>query len=123
MIEIISLILNAVLGSSFILFYSSEKKRRRAEAKGSERSSDSIAIQNAVESAVEWKEIAESREVKLVKKDEQLDRLWAEKIDDRHTIHTLETEVNIIKIELANANFTKCEKRRCESRTPPNEFF
>lgn len=123
MIEIISLILNAVLGSSFILFYTQEKRKRRAESLHAEQTAESVAVKNANESAVEWRVIAENREEKLIKKDAVIDRLYAEKEQERGVIHSMSREISGYQIEIANLTFKLCNKRGCADRNPPNELF
>lgn len=122
--EIIITILNLLFTSGLgaFLFYSSSKRKHAAEAGTAEQSTESVAIANMRESAVEWKEIAESREEKLNKKDVLIDKLYAEKSEDRNVVHRLTSEVNKLMLENQSLTFRLCNKRRCTEREPKSEY-
>lgn len=123
--EIISLVINFVLGSGLVgvlIFYRSKKRTANAEATSSEYTAEGAALRNMHESLVEWKTIAETREEEKVGLNNLVNRLWAEKNEDRKENHRLTAENAKLKLDLQAAEFKMCGRRGCADREPQTGY-
>lgn len=104
-----------LLGGGVWLYRRENKRIKRAEASKAEADLHSMA-------AHEWKDLAEAREVKLQKKEEQITGLfdqigkWRDKCDEKDTrIHELELKLMSYEMRL-------CNRRGCADREPQTGF-
>ncbi len=117
--NIVSLVIG--LGSG-VLFYRSRSRKESAEATTSEHSAESVAIENMRESAVEWRDIAESREKKINEKEKKIDALYREKRGYRDEIYSLQQKVNNLELEKQALQFRSCSIRGCATRKPQTGY-
>lgn len=125
MTEILSIVFNFILASGLIgtfIFYRSKKRQADAEADESEANVESKSIQNAQQSAVEWKEIALDYKSDNKTQSELIDRLYAEKGEDRKVIHTLTEEGHKKELLIMELTYKSCNKRACEGREPQTGY-
>lgn len=125
MTEILSIILNFLLASGLVttfVFYRTKQRQANAEADNSEADVESKSIQNAQQSAVEWKEIAEDYKEDKKAQSELIDRLYAEKGEDRKEMHRLVSEGHKKDILIMELTYKSCNKRKCEGREPQTGY-
>ena len=103
-----------------VLFYTSKRRKARAEARQQELSADEQRIGNMSHFADEWRELYEKAEQKLEAKDKKIDQLYHEKEEDRNTIRSLRENLHIKELENLQLLLFKCEIRGCKERKPPS---
>lgn len=100
---------------SYVLFYRANKRKSEATA--------TIAEAEAIKAfAAEWKEIADTRDVKLDQKDEKIDNLYVTINDWRDRFNAKSDECQTVKLENQSLKFRLCNKRACEGREPQTGF-
>lgn len=104
-----------LLGGGVWMYRRENRRIKQAEAAKAEADLNTLA-------AHEWKEIAEIREVKLQKKEEQITGLfdqigkWRDRCDDKDTrIHELELKLMSYEMRL-------CNRRSCAEREPQTGY-
>ncbi len=116
--EYLNLIFNFLLGGgvvSMLIFYRSKKRKENAQA--------SLAESEVIRSfAQEWREIAESRERKIIDKDAKIDALYATITEWRDRYNALNEMYNIMTLAKQSADYRVCNKRGCGEREPQTGF-
>ena len=104
-----------LLGGGVWMYRRENRRIKQAEAARAEADLNTLA-------AHEWKEIADHREQKLAKRDEQITTLydqlgrWRDRCDEKDTrIHELELKLMSLEIRL-------CNRRGCPDREPQSGF-
>lgn len=124
MMEQISELLSSVGGAvttillpiiGVFLFYDSKKRKAAAEARKAE-------AENITNYASEWKELYEKKEGKVAELDAKIDRLYAEKNDDRMHIRELSEKITALEIENLKLTVKRCDVKGCPNRQPPSDY-
>lgn len=100
---------------SYILFYRANKRKNQAAA--------TIAEAEAIKAfASEWKEIADTRDIKLDQKDAKIDSMYITLNEwrDRYNIEVEQKQT--IKLENQALRFRLCNKQGCSDRQPQTGF-
>lgn len=104
-----------LIGGGVWMYRKENRRIKQAEADKAEADLNTLA-------AHEWKEIADNREQKLAKRDEQISALfdqigrWRDRCDEKDTrIHELELKRMSYEIRL-------CNRRGCPDREPQSGF-
>lgn len=97
------------------LFYDSKKRKAAAEARKAE-------AENITNYASEWKELYEKKEGKVAELDAKIDRLYAEKNDDRMHIRELSEKITALEIENLKLTVKRCDVKGCPNRQPPSDY-
>ncbi len=124
MMEQISELLSSVGGAvttillpiiGVFLFYDSKKRKAAAEARKAE-------AENITNYASEWKELYEKKEGRVAELDAKIDRLYAEKNDDRMLIRELSEKITALEIENLKLTVKRCDVKGCPNRQPPSDY-
>ena len=124
MMEQISELLSSVGGAvttillpiiGVFLFYDSKKRKAAAEARKAE-------AENITNYASEWKELYEKKEGRVAELDAKIDRLYAEKNDDRMRIRELSEKITALEIENLKLTVKRCDVKGCPNRQPPSDY-
>lgn len=124
MMEQISELLSSVGGAvttillpiiGVFLFYDSKKRKAAAEARKAE-------AENITNYASEWKELYEKKEGRVAELDAKIDRLYAEKNDDRMHIRELSEKITALEIENLKLTVKRCDVKGCPNRQPPSDY-
>lgn len=97
------------------LFYDSKKRKAAAEARKAE-------AENITNYASEWKELYEKKEGRVAELDAKIDRLYAEKNDDRMLIRELSEKITALEIENLKLTVKRCDVKGCPNRQPPSDY-
>ena len=97
------------------LFYDSKKRKAAAEARKAE-------AENITNYASEWKELYEKKEGRVAELDAKIDRLYAEKNDDRMHIRELSEKITALEIENLKLTVKRCDVKGCPNRQPPSDY-
>ena len=97
------------------LFYDSKKRKAAAEARKAE-------AENITNYASEWKELYEKKEGRVAELDAKIDRLYAEKNDDRMRIRELSEKITALEIENLKLTVKRCDVKGCPNRQPPSDY-
>lgn len=97
------------------LFYDSKKRKAAAEARKAE-------AENITNYASEWKELYEKKEGRVAELDAKIDRLYAEKNDDRMLIRELSEKITALEIENLKLTVKRCDVKGCLNRQPPSDY-
>lgn len=106
-----------------ILFLREAKKRkayaeaRQAEADARKADADSISSY-----AAEWKKNYEEEKATVSRLDEKIDKLYAEKEEDRKHIRELMEKNTELALRCQMLEVIKCKKRGCADREPPSDY-
>lgn len=106
-----------------ILFLREAKKRkayaeaRQAEADARKADADSISSY-----AAEWKKNYEEEKATVSRLDEKIDKLYAEKEEDRKHIRELMEKNTELALKCQMLEVMKCKKRGCADREPPSDY-
>lgn len=106
-----------------ILFLREAKKRkayaeaRQAEADARKADADSISSY-----AAEWKKNYEEEKATVFRLDEKIDKLYAEKEEDRKHIRELMEKNTELALKCQMLEVMKCKKRGCAEREPPSDY-
>lgn len=106
-----------------ILFLREAKKRkayaeaRQAEADARKADADSISSY-----AAEWKKNYEEEKATVFRLDEKIDKLYAEKEEDRKHIRELMEKNTELALKCQMLEVMKCKKRGCADREPPSDY-
>lgn len=106
-----------------ILFLREAKKRkayaeaRQAEADARKADADSISSY-----AAEWKKNYEEEKATVSRLDEKIDKLYAEKEEDRKHIRELMEKNTELALQCQMLEVMKCKKRGCADREPPSDY-
>lgn len=106
-----------------ILFLREAKKRkayaeaRQAEADARKADADSISSY-----AAEWKKNYEEEKATVFRLDEKIDKLYAEKEEDRKHIRELMEKNTELALRCQMLEVMKCKKRGCGDREPPSDY-
>lgn len=106
-----------------ILFLREAKKRkayaeaRQAEADARKADADSISSY-----AAEWKKNYEEEKATVSRLDEKIDKLYAEKEEDRKHIRELMEKNTELALKCQMLEVIKCRKRGCADREPPSDY-
>lgn len=106
-----------------ILFLREAKKRkayaeaRQAEADARKADADSISSY-----AAEWKKNYEEEKATVFRLDEKIDKLYAEKEEDRKHIRELMEKNTELALRCQMLEVMKCKKRGCADREPPSDY-
>lgn len=106
-----------------ILFLREAKKRkayaeaRQAEADARKADADSISSY-----AAEWKKNYEEEKATVSRLDEKIDKLYAEKEEDRKHIRELMEKNTELALKCQMLEVMKCKKRSCADREPPSDY-
>lgn len=97
------------------LFYDSKKRKAAAEARKAE-------AENITNYASEWKGLYEKKEGRVAELDAKIDRLYAEKNDDRMLIRELYEKITALEIENLKLTVKRCDVKGCPNRQPPSDY-
>ena len=97
------------------LFYDSKKRKAAAEARKAE-------AEHITNYASEWKELYEKKEGRVAELDAKIDRLYAEKNDDRMHIRELSEKITALEIENLKLTVKRCDVKGCPNRQPPSDY-
>lgn len=106
-----------------ILFLREAKKRkayaeaRQAEADARKADADSISSY-----AAEWKKNYEEEKATVLRLDDKIDKLYAEKEEDRKHICELMEKNTELALRCQMLEVMKCKKRGCADREPPSDY-
>lgn len=106
-----------------ILFLREAKKRkayaeaRQAEADARKADADSISSY-----AAEWKKNYEEEKATVFRLDEKIDKLYAEKEEDRKHIREFMEKNTELALKCQMLEVMKCKKRGCADREPPSDY-
>lgn len=106
-----------------ILFLREAKKRkayaeaRQAEADARKADADSISSY-----AAEWKKNYEEEKATVLRLNEKIDKLYAEKEEDRKHIRELMEKNTDLALKYQMIEVMKCKKRGCDDREPPSDY-
>lgn len=106
-----------------ILFLREAKKRkayaeaRQAEADARKADADSISSY-----AAEWKKNYEEEKATVSRLDGKIDKLYAEKEEDRKHIRELMEKNTELALKCQMLEVMKCKKRGCADREPPSDY-
>ncbi|WP_289104253.1 hypothetical protein [uncultured Bacteroides sp.] len=106
-----------------ILFLREAKKRkayaeaRQAEADARKADADSISSY-----AAEWKKNYEEEKATVLRLDEKIDKLYAEKEEDRKHIRELMEKNTELALRCQMLEVIKCKIRGCANREPPSDY-
>ena len=106
-----------------ILFLREAKKRkayaeaRQAEADARKADADSISSY-----AAEWKKNYEEEKATVLRLDDKIDKLYAEKEEDRKHIRELMEKNTELALKCQMLEVMKCKKRSCADREPPSDY-
>ncbi len=123
--EIITLITTTLFGGGWLLQVikgKQERRKRDAEASVTSADAESKAVQIALDSAREWKDIAERRELKIVDRDAKISDLYLEKSEDRKLIFLLQEENSNLKVAKTELSVRLCSVKLCQSREPQTGY-
>lgn len=109
----VTTILLPIIGA--FLFYDSKKRKAAAEARKAE-------AENITNYASEWKELYEKKEGRVAELDAKIDRLYAEKNDDRMLIRELSEKITALEIENLKLTVKRCDVKGCPNRQPPSDY-
>lgn len=116
--EYINLIFNLIVSSgliSLLIFYRSKQRKEAAGA-------TIIEAESIKAFATEWKELADSRDIKLEQKDSKIDSMYIMINEWRDKYNSLSNECHTLKLENQSLKFRLCNKRGCEGREPQTGF-
>lgn len=106
-----------------ILFLREAKKRkayaeaRQAEADARKADADSISSY-----AAQWKMNYEEEKATVLRLDEKIDKLYAEKEEDRKHLRELMEKNTELALKCQMLEVMKCKKRGCADREPPSDY-
>ena len=106
-----------------ILFLREAKKRkayaeaRQAEADARKADADSISSY-----ADQWKMNYEEEKATVLRLDEKIDKLYAEKEEDRKHLRELMEKNTELALKCQMLEVMKCKKRGCADREPPSDY-
>lgn len=109
----VSSILLPLLG--VFMFY--EQKRRKEEAEARKAEADNIT-----QYAAEWKELYERQVETVDALNGKIDRLYAEKEEDRKRIRELQESNTAMALENQSLKIKECRRRGCTQREPPGDY-
>lgn len=104
-----------LLGGGVWMYRRENRRIKQAEAAKAEADLNTLA-------AHEWKEIAEIREVKLQKKEEQITGLFDTVGQWRDKYNELESKLHRLEVERIKEQIRICNKPKCADREPQSGF-
>ena len=123
--EIVTLITTVLFGGGWLMQVikgKQEQKKRDAEASVTSADAESKAVQIALDSAREWKSIAEERETKIDLRDSKIDELYNDRRKDRELIFSLQEENANLKVCKTEMKMRLCSRKLCAQREPQTGY-
>lgn len=106
-----------------ILFLREAKKRKAyAEARQAEADARKADAESISSYAAEWKKNYEEEKATVFRLDEKIDKLYAEKEEDRKHIRELMEKNTELALKCQMLEVMKCKKRGCADREPPSDY-
>lgn len=106
-----------------ILFLREAKKRKAyAEARQAEADARKADAESISSYAAEWKKNYEEEKATVFRLDEKIDKLYAEKEEDRKHIRELMEKNTELALKCQMLEVMKCKKRSCADREPPSDY-
>ncbi len=111
-------LVNALLLPLLGFFFFLDSKRRKEAAAAAKAESDNIT-----QYAAQWKVLYEEKEEVVKELNAKIDRLYAEKREDREEMNGLITKNQELSLKVQSLEFYRCEVRGCINRRPPNDML
>lgn len=106
-----------------ILFVREAKKRKAyAEARQAEADARKADAESISSYAAEWKKNYEEEKATVFRLDEKIDKLYAEKEEDRKHIRELMEKNTELALKCQMLEVMKCKQRGCADREPPSDY-
>lgn len=106
-----------------ILFLREAKKRKAyAEARQAEADARKADAESISSYAAEWKKNYEEEKATVLRLDDKIDKLYAEKEEDRKHIRELMEKNTELALQCQMLEVMKCKKRGCVDREPPSDY-
>lgn len=123
-LSIIGGIVSTILLPLFGVFFFRDAKKRKAYAEARQAEADARkADADSISSyAAEWKKNYEEEKATVFRLDEKIDKLYAEKEEDRKHIRELMEKNTELALKCQMLEVMKCKKRGCADREPPSDY-
>lgn len=123
-ISIIGGIVSSILLPLFGVFFFRDAKKRKAyaEARQAEADARKADAESISSYAAEWKKNYEEEKATVFRLDEKIDKLYAEKEEDRKHIRELMEKNTELALKCQMLEVIKCKKRGCSEREPPSDY-
>lgn len=122
--SIIGGIVTTIILPLFGILFLREAKKRKAEAEARQAEADARkADADSISSyAAEWKKNYEEEKATVLRLNEKIDKLYAEKEEDRKHIRELMEKNTDLALKYQMIEVMKCKKRGCDDREPPSDY-
>lgn len=123
-LSIIGGIVSTILLPLFGVFFFRDAKKRKAYAEARQAEADARkADADSISSyAAEWKKNYEEEKATVLRLDDKIDKLYAEKEEDRNHIRELMEKNTELALKCQMLEVMKCKKRGCADREPPSDY-
>lgn len=122
--SIIGGIVSTILLPLFGVFFFRDAKKRKAYAEARQAEADARkADADSISSyAAEWKKNYEEEKATNYRLDEKIDKLYAEKEEDRKHMRELMEKNTDLALKCQMLEVMKCKRRSCGEREPPSDY-